>query len=142
MDVVVSGKANNEVLTSVVPFDVAEAPPGRGSIYIRSGGQEFNFINSSTIAGDDLIYGELRGEKPPNFLYDYDIIVKRFQITVGNFNTRTIQGNNVSIDSSAMADINAAGSGTSIVIRILEAEKIDGDFISPTDVEPFVLTLK
>ena len=43
---------------------------------------------------------------------------------------------------AAQTDIDAASSGTSIVITILDAEKIDGDFKSPTDVEPFVLTLK
>ena len=35
-----------------------------------------------------------------------------------------------------------ASSGTSVVITILDAEKIDGDFKSPTVVEPFVLTLR
>ena len=41
-----------------------------------------------------------------------------------------------------LADIDAASSGTSVVITILDAEKIDGDFKSPTVVEPFVLTLR
>ena len=29
----------------------------------------------------------MRGEKPPGFLYDYDINVEAFQITVGNLPT-------------------------------------------------------
>ena len=45
-------------------------------------------------------------------------------------------------NASALADIDAASSGTSVVITILDAEKIDGDFKSPTVVEPFVLTLR
>ena len=79
---------------------------------------------------------------PPSFLYDYAINVKRFQIKVGNFNTRDIVGDRVNTNASALADIDAASSGTSVVITILDAEKIDGDFKSPTVVEPFVLTLR
>ena len=73
---------------------------------------------------------------------DYAINVKRFQIKVGNFNTRDIVGDRVNSNASALADIDAASSGTSVVITILDAEKIDGDFKSPTVVEPFVLTLR
>ena len=138
MDVLVSGKTNDETVTSVVPFDVAEAPPGRGSVFT---GVE-SFVNTDGISKNNLKFGQIRGEKPPAFLYDYAINVKRFQIKVGNFNTRDIVGDRVNANASALADIDAASSGTSVVITILDAEKIDGDFKSPTVVEPFVLTLR
>ena len=69
-----------------MPFDVAEAPPGRGSVFT---GVE-SFVNTDGITKNNLKFGQIRGEKPPSFLYDYAINVKRFQIKVGNFNTRDI----------------------------------------------------
>ena len=86
MDVIVSGKTNDETVTSLVPFDVAEAPPGRGSVFT---GVE-SFVNTDGVSKNNLKFGQIRGEKPPSFLYDYAINVKRFQIKVGNFNTRDI----------------------------------------------------
>ena len=50
MDVIVSGKANDEVVTSLLNFRVEDAPPGRGSVYERVGGQDYNFVNSDKVA--------------------------------------------------------------------------------------------
>ena len=142
MDVIVSGRANNETLTSVLNFRVEDAPPGRGSIFERVGGKDINYINSSKISKDALLYGTVRGEKPPGFLYDYDINVETFQITVGNLPTRTVQGNKIQNSNEAMRDIRGANRGSSITLTVLKATKIDGDLKSPTNVEPFVLTIE
>ena len=142
MDVIVSGRANNETLTSVLNFRVEAAPPGRGSIFERVGGKDINYINSSKISKDALLYGTVRGEKPPGFLYDYDINVETFQITVGNLPTRTVQGNKIQNSNEAMRDIRGANRGSSVTLTVLKATKIDGDLKSPTNVEPFVLTIE
>lgn len=142
MDVVVSGRANEENLTSVLNFRVQDAPPGRGSIFERVGGQDINYINSSKVSKDGLIYGTVRGEKPPGFLYDYDINVEAFQITVGNLPTRTVQGNKIENSNEAVRDIRGSSKGSSVTVTVLKATKIDGDLKSPTNVEPFVLTLE
>ena len=142
MDVVVSGKANDEVITSLVNFRVEDAPPGRGSVYERVGGQDYNFINSDKISKESLKFGLIRGEKPPGFLYDYDIEVTRFQITIGGLTTKNCTGNSVQNCQEAVRDINVANVGSSVTVTVLEATKIDGDLRSPTDVEPFVLTIK
>ena len=142
MDVVVSGRANEENLTSVLNFRVQDAPPGRGSIFERVGGQDINYINSSKVSKDALIYGTVRGEKPPGFLYDYDINVEAFQITVGNLPTRTVQGNKIENSNEAVRDIRGSSRGSSVTVTVLKATKIDGDLKSPTNVEPFVLTLE
>ena len=110
MDVVVSGRANEENLTSVLNFRVEDAPPGRGSIFERVGGQDINYVNSSKVSKDALIYGTVRGEKPPGFLYDYDINVEAFQITVGNLPTRTVQGNKIENSNEAVRDIRGSSS--------------------------------
>ena len=142
IDVIVSGRANNETLTSVLNFRVDDAPPGRGSIFERVGGKDINYINSSKISKDALLYGTVRGEKPPGFLYDYDINVETFQITVGNLPTRTVQGNKIQNSNEAMRDIRGANRGSSVTLTVLKATKIDGDLKSPTNVEPFVLTIE
>ena len=142
MDVVVSGRANEENLTSVLNFRVEDAPPGRGSIFERVGGQDINYVNSNKVSKDALIYGTVRGEKPPGFLYDYDINVEAFQITVGNLPTRTVQGNKIENSNEAVRDIRGSSRGSSVTVTVLKATKIDGDLISPTNVEPFVLTLE
>ena len=142
MDVVVSGRANEENLTSVLNFRVEDAPPGRGSIFERVGGQDINYVNSSKVSKDALIYGTVRGEKPPGFLYDYDINVEAFQITVGNLPTRTVQGNKIENSTEAVRDIRGSSRGSSVTVTVLKATKIDGDLKSPTNVEPFVLTLE
>lgn len=142
MDVIVSGRANNETLNSVLNFRVEDAPPGRGSIFERVGGKDINYINSSKISKDALLYGTVRGEKPPGFLYDYDINVETFQITVGNLPTRTVQGNKIQNSNEAMRDIRGANRGSSVTLTVLKATKIDGDLKSPTNVEPFVLTIE
>ena len=142
MDVIVSGRANNENLTSVLNFRVEDAPPGRGSIFERVGGKDINYITSSKISKDALLYGTVRGEKPPGFLYDYDINVETFQITVGNLPTRTVQGNKIQNSNEAMRDIRGANRGSSVTLTVLKATKIDGDLKSPTNVEPFVLTIE
>ena len=142
MDVIVSGKANDEVLTSLVNFRVEDAPPGRGSVFERVGGQDYNFVNSDKISKESLLYGLIRGEKPPGFLYDYDINVESFQVTVGNLPTRTVQGNKIQNSSEAVRDINGANRGSSVTVTVLKAVKIDGDLKSPTNVEPFVVTIE
>tara|TARA_A100001011_G_scaffold316539_1_gene335594 strand:- start:31683 stop:33389 length:1707 start_codon:yes stop_codon:yes gene_type:complete len=142
MDVVVSGRANEENLISVLNFRVEDAPPGRGSIFERVGGQDINYVNSSKVSKDALIYGTVRGEKPAGFLYDYDINVETFQITVGNLPTRTVQGNRIENSNDAVRDIRGSSRGSSVTITVLKATKIDGDLISSTNVEPFVLTLE
>ena len=142
MDVVVSGRANEENLTSVLNFRVEDAPPGRGSIFERVGGQDINYVNSSKVSKDALIYGTVRGEKPLGFLYDYDINVEAFQITVGNLPTRTVQGNKIENSNEAVRDIRGSSRGSSVTVTVLKATKIDGDLKSPTNVEPFVLTLE
>ena len=133
MDVIVSGKANDEVITSLVNFRVEDAPPGRGSVFERVGGQDYNFVNSDKVSKESILYGLIRGEKPPGFLYDYDINVESFQITVGNLPTRTVQGNKIQNSNEAVRDINGANRGSSVTVTVLKAVKIDGDLKSTSD---------
>ena len=41
-----------------------------------------------------------------------------------------------------MRDIRGANRGSSVTLTVLKATKIDGDLKSPTNVEPFVLTIE
>ena len=91
---------------------------------------------------DDLIYGVIKGEKPIGFLYDYDINVETFQITIGNLTTRTVTGNKVQNSPDAVRDINSVRSGAGVVITILKASKIDGDLVSPTNVDALALKIE
>ena len=142
MDIVISGTARGDRIVSSLPFRVEKEPPGRASVAIRSGGVETNYINTQSISKDDLIYGLIRGEKPTGFLYDYDIKVESFQITVGNLTTRTVTGNKVQNSPDAVRDINTVRSGAGVIITILNASKIDGDLVSPTTVDALALKIE
>ena len=142
MDIVISGTARGDRIVSSLPFRVEKAPPGRASVAIRSGGVETNYINTQSISKDDLIYGLIRGEKPTGFLYDYDIKVESFQITVGNLTTRTVTGDKVQNSPDAVRDINTVRSGAGVIITILKASKIDGDLVSPTTVDALALKIE
>ena len=53
-----------------------------------------------------------------------------------------MQGNKIQNSSEAVRDINGANRGSSVTVTVLEAIKIDGDLKSPTNVEPFVVTIE
>ena len=143
MSVIVSGEVDNEVRTSVIDFKVEKEPSGEGSVSITSGGVKKTYKNGDAISKRELIYGLIQGEKPEAMLYNYGIDVTGFTIKVGNLPTLTVQGNKVVNNNDAVSDVNAAGSGSAIVIEIgTNAIKIDGDVESPTTVDKFVLTLK
>ena len=142
MSVIVSGKIDGETKTSIIPFDVKPEPPGKGSVFLVSGGVEKNIKSGDLIEKNELIYGLIRGEKPTGFVYDYDINVSAFQIKVGNLPTLTVQGNKVVNNNNAVSDVNAVGSGTAVTITITNATKIDGDIVSSTTVEKFTLTIR
>ena len=142
MDVIVSGKANNQVITSLVNFRVEAEPPGKASIVSTSGGVQTPYTNTERIPKPSLIYGRVQGEKAPGMLYDYSVSIKKFEVTVGNFTTKTIIGNRISDLAAAQADVDAAGPGTAVNFTILEATKQDGDLITPTTVDKFSLTIK
>jgi gliding motility-associated protein GldM len=138
MDIVISGTARGDRIVSSLPFRVEKAPPGIGSVFERIGGNDINYTNTQSIPKDALLYGIVRGQKPKGFLYDYDINITSFQITVGNLtNTRTVTGNSAQNNANALKDIRAAQSGTNVKIKVLTATKKDGNFSSPTEVDPF-----
>ena len=66
MDVIVSGRANNETLTSVLNFRVEDA--SEEVQYLRVGGKDTLYKFSKI--SKDVSYTELRGENSPGFLYD------------------------------------------------------------------------
>ena len=142
MDVIVSGKANDQVITSSVEFRVEAEPAGKGSIVSTSGGVQTIYTNTERIPKSSLIYGRIQGEKAPGMLYDYSVSIKKFEVTVGNFTTKTVIGNRISDLAAAQADVNAAGPGTAVNFTILEATKQDGDLVTKTTVDKFSLTIK
>ena len=142
MDVIVSGKANDQVITSLVNFRVEAEPPGKASVVSRSGGIETIFTNTERIPKSSLINGRIQGEKAPGMLYDYSVSIKKFEVTVGNFTTKTVVGNRVRDLAAAQADVESAGPGTAVNFTILEATKQDGDLVTPTTVDKFSVTIK
>ena len=142
MDVIVSGKANDQVITSLVNFRVEAEPPGKASVVSRSGGIETIFNNTERIPKSSLINGRIQGEKAPGMLYDYSVSIKKFEVTVGNFTTKTVVGNRIRDLAAAQADVESAGPGTAVNFTILEATKQDGDLVTPTTVDKFSVTIK
>ncbi len=142
MDVIVSGKANDQVITSLVNFRVEAEPPGKASVVSRSGGIETIFTNTERIPKSSLINGRIQGEKAPGMLYDYSVSIKKFEVTVGNFTTKTVVGNRIRDLAAAQADVESAGPGTAVNFTILEATKQDGDLVTPTTVDKFSVTIK
>ena len=108
----------------------------------RSGVIETIFTNTERIPKSSLINGRIQGEKAPGMLYDYSVSIKKFEVTVGNFTTKTVVGNRIRDLAAAQADVESAGPGTAVNFTILEATKQDGDLVTPTTVDKFSVTIK
>ena len=140
MGITVSARGDDGLVSRTLNFRVRATPPGTGSIENTAGGvQSVYTVTNDKITQGALIYGTLQGEKPAGMLYDYSIDIKKFEVTVGNLVTKTVNGNRVVNNPAAQADIESAGPGTPVKFRILEATKRDGDVISSTEVVPFTL---
>ena len=140
MGITVTAEGDEGLVSRTLYFRVRATPPGTGSIVNTAGGVESTYtVTNDKITQGALIYGTLQGEKPKGMLYDYDISISKFEVTVGNLVTKTVNGNRVVSNPAAQADVESAGPGTPVKFRILEATKRDGDVISSTDVSPFVL---
>ena len=140
MGINVSAQGDEGLVSRTLYFRVRATPPGDGSIVNIAGGVESTYtIKNDKIPQGALIYGTLKGEKPAGMLYDYSIDIKKFEITVGNLVTKTVNGNRVVNNPAAQADIESAAPGTPVKFRILEANKQDGDEVSKTKVDPFTL---
>ena len=139
MGITVSAQGDEGQVTRTLNFRVMPTPPGVGSIVNTSGGIKTTYRVTDKIPGGALIYGTLQGEKAEGMLYDYSVSIQKFEVTVGNLVTKTVVGNKISNNASATADVQSAAPGTPVTFKILEATKQDGDLISSTTINPFVL---
>ena len=117
-------------------FRILPPPPGKGSIT----GLGQVVANAEQINKDLLLNGRVKGAKPKDFFYDYEIIVNGFDIKVGNLPQKTVSGNKVSGNAAASSDVRSASRGTVVVITNIKASSKDGDVITPNyAVDPFIL---
>ena len=117
-------------------FRILPPPPGKGSI--TGLGQVVS--NAEQIQKDLLLNGRVKGAKPKDFFYDYEIIVNGFDIKVGNLPQKTVSGSKVSANASAASDVRSASRGTVVVISNIKASSKDGDVVTPNyAVDPFIL---
>ena len=118
------------------PFRILPPPPGKGSIT----GLGQVVANAEQINKDLLLNGRVKGAKPKDFFYDYEIIVNGFDIKVGNLPQKTVSGNKVSGNAAASSDVRSASRGTVVVITNIKASSKDGDVVTPNyAVDPFIL---
>jgi gliding motility-associated protein GldM len=144
MDVIISGKAKGQTITSTLRYEVRDEPSGEASVVQKKGGVTTSYTNDENkISKNALIYGIITGERPEGMLYDYSIDIKAFKITiVGVGSTREINGNRVRNNDRAVRDIESARSGTAVTITPLKAEKNDGGFKSSTNVKKLNLVIE
>ena len=142
MGITVSAQGDEGTVTRTLNFRVLPTPPGVGSIVNTAGGIKTTYRVTDPIPSGALIYGTLQGEKAEGMLYDYSVSIQKFEVTVGNLVTKTVVGNKIINNPSAQADVESAGPGTPVTFKILEATKQDGDLISSTVVNPFVLYVR
>ncbi|MBU87230.1 MAG: hypothetical protein CMC53_03990 [Flavobacteriaceae bacterium] len=117
-------------------FRILPPPPGKGSIT----GLGQVVANAEQINKDLLLNGRVKGAKPKDFFYDYEIIVNGFDIKVGNLPQKTVSGNKVSGNAAASSDVRSASRGTVVVITNIKASSKDGDVVTPNyAVDPFIL---
>ena len=117
-------------------FRILPPPPGKGSIT----GLGQVVANAEQINKDLLLNGRVKGAKPKDFFYDYEIIVNGFDIKVGNLPQKTVSGNKVSGNAAASSDVRSASRGTVVLITNIKASSKDGDVITPNyAVDPFIL---
>ena len=140
MGITVSAQGDEGLVSRTLNFRVRATPPGTGSIINTAGGVTTAYtVKNDKITQGAAIYGTLQGEKPAGMLYNYSISITKFEVTVGNLVTKTVNGNKIVNNPAAQADVESAGPGTPVKFRILEATKQDGDVISSTEVDPFTL---
>lgn len=138
----VSAMGDEGRVSKSLEFRVLNGPDAKGQINVRSGGVVSNYDSGKVISKDELIYGRIRGIKPTGFPYNYDIEVNSFEIKVGNLPTTRVNGNRVVNNSEVVKDINAASSGSTVIITVgNNATKNDGGFLSEQYVETFFVTL-
>ncbi len=107
-------------------FRILEPPPGLGSIKVND-----NYYKpTQNIPKRYLSNGMITGNKPKDFLYDFDVEVTSFDIKVGNSPSKSVIGNTARNNSKAVADINSQGRGTVVRISNIKANAKDGDFIN------------
>ncbi|MFL2665809.1 MAG: hypothetical protein ACJ0NM_00260 [Flavobacteriaceae bacterium] len=140
MQVTVSGVLNgNRKNFDGGTFRILPPPPGKGSI--AGLGQVVK--NGDQIAKDLLRNGVLQGTTPPDFFYDYRIVITGFDIKVGNLPIKTVTGNRVARSSAASSDVQSAGRGTAVIIKNIKASSQDGNVVTPNQkVEDFILIIR
>ena len=120
-------------------FRILPPPPGKGSV--TGLGQVIE--NAGQINKDLLLNGRVKGAKPKDFLYDYEIIVTGFDVKVGNLPQKTVKGSKVSANNQAASDVKSSSRGTVIVFSNIKASSKDGDVVTPNyAVEDFIVIVK
>ncbi len=120
-------------------FRILPPPPGKGSV--TGLGQVIE--NAGQINKDLLLNGRVKGAKPKDFLYDYEIIVTGFDVKVGNLPQKTVKGSKVSSNNQAASDVKSSSRGTVIVFSNIKASSKDGDVVTPNyAVEDFIVIVK
>jgi len=120
-------------------FRILPPPPGKGSV--TGLGQVIE--NAGQINKDLLLNGRVKGAKPKDFLYDYEIIVTGFDVKVGNLPQKTVKGSKVAANNQAASDVKSSSRGTVIVFSNIKASSKDGDVVTPNyTVEDFIVIIK
>ena len=120
-------------------FRILPPPPGKGSV--TGLGQVIE--NAGQINKDLLLNGRVKGAKPKDFLYDYEIIVTGFDVKVGNLPQKTVKGSKVAANNQAASDVKSSSRGTVIVFSNIKASSKDGDVVTPNyAVEDFIVIVK
>ncbi|MFL2638753.1 MAG: GldM family protein [Flavobacteriaceae bacterium] len=120
-------------------FRILPPPPGKGSV--TGLGQVIE--NAGQINKDLLLNGRVKGAKPKDFLYDYEIIVTGFDVKVGNLPQKTVKGSKVASNNQAASDVKSSSRGTVIVFSNIKASSKDGDVVTPNyTVEDFIVIIK
>ena len=140
MKITVSGVLNgNRKNFDGGTFRILPPPPGKGSV--TGLGQVIE--NAGQINKDLLLNGRVKGAKPKEFLYDYEIIVTGFDVKVGNLPQKTVKGSKVASNNQAASDVKSSSRGTVIVFSNIKASSKDGDVVTPNyAVEDFIVIVK
>ena len=140
MKITVSGVLNgNRKNFDGGTFRILPPPPGKGSV--TGLGQVIE--NAGQINKDLLLNGRVKGAKPKDFLYDYEIIVTGFDVKVGNLPQKTVKGSKVASNNQAASDVKSSSRGTVIVFSNIKASSKDGDVVTPNyAVEDFIVIVK
>jgi len=120
-------------------FRIKKAPDGLGSIKVN----DVFFTSGKSISSRNLTYGDITGEKPADFDYNFSYVITSFDVKIGASSVVTVLGNSIDDSGQATTQIENASRGANVVINNIIASTKDGEIITPgAEVLPFFLTLR